>query len=102
MFHQFDKDGGGSIDTSEIRAILDSIGRQSQIHCLNCGLYIILDLFIGLHPEDDELEAMISDVDSDNTGSVEFSEFVLLWKSIALAYKRKNRLVQLRRRSTDQ
>ena len=56
-FAAFDKDGGGSIDATELRALMASVG---QI------------------PTDDELHEMIRIADADGSGSVDFYEFVTL------------------------
>jgi len=56
-FDCFDKDGGGSIDTSELQKLMASIGQ---------------------HPTNEELHAMISMVDGDGTGDLSFEEFVTL------------------------
>ncbi|KAF6263019.1 flagellar outer dynein arm light chain 5 [Scenedesmus sp. NREL 46B-D3] len=53
-FNNFDKDGSGTIDVKELKAAL---GTMNQ------------------HPTDEELFVMIHDVDEDNSGEIEFSEF---------------------------
>eukprot|EP00899_Mesostigma_viride_P021922 jgi/Mesvir1/29731/Mv00960-RA.1 len=54
-FGRFDKDGSGTIDTSELRVTLQALGQN---------------------PTDEELFIMISQVDDDNSGEIEFSEFL--------------------------
>jgi len=56
-FAAFDNDGGGSIDATELKALMASVG---QI------------------PTDDELSEMIRIADADGSGSVDFYEFVTL------------------------
>jgi hypothetical protein len=80
LFDEFDTDGGGCVDAKEIRSILTTI---------------------GLHPSKIELERMIAAVDDENNGEVEFDEFLHLWEDIAWQHKYKNRMIQLRRKSTE-
>lgn len=80
MFNNFDKDGGGSIDNTEVRALLKTV---------------------GLHPSDEVLQKMIDEADDDHTGHVEFDEFLKLWEHIVWEFKWSNRVVELRRRSTE-
>eukprot|EP00656_Telonema_subtile_P042014 TRINITY_DN473_c0_g1_i3.p2 TRINITY_DN473_c0_g1~~TRINITY_DN473_c0_g1_i3.p2 ORF type:complete len:129 (-),score=37.70 TRINITY_DN473_c0_g1_i3:51-437(-) len=54
-FHMFDKDGSGSIDRKEFRAVCESIGMQ---------------------PTDTELKLMLMDVDKNNSGDVDLEEFI--------------------------
>ncbi|KIZ06761.1 Dynein light chain, flagellar outer arm [Monoraphidium neglectum] len=53
-FQSFDKDGSGTIDVKELKAALSSMGQEMS---------------------DEELFVMIHDVDEDNSGEIEFSEF---------------------------
>ncbi|EEH59800.1 flagellar outer dynein arm light chain 5 [Micromonas pusilla CCMP1545] len=54
-FNKFDKDGSGTIDASELKATLNAVGQS---------------------PSDEEIFQMISQVDDDNSGEIEFSEFL--------------------------
>ena len=56
-FAAYDKDGGGSIDSTELKALMASVGQV---------------------PTDDELAEMIRIADADGSGSVDFYEFVTL------------------------
>jgi len=56
-FTLFDKDGGGTIDASELKEVLASVGQM---------------------PTDAELADMISAVDADGTGDIDFTEFAAL------------------------
>ena len=56
-FNMFDKDGGGSIDASELKELLASVGQM---------------------PTDAELAEMIQAVDADGTGDIDFLEFATL------------------------
>ena len=56
-FRQFDKDGGGSIDASELKALMASVGQV---------------------PTDEEVEEMVRIADADGSGSIDFPEFVTL------------------------
>jgi len=53
----FDKDGGGTIDARELGAVMNSLGQ---------------------HPTDAELRCMISQVDRDMNGEIEFGEFLAM------------------------
>jgi len=55
LFDHFDTDGGGSISTEELGAIVRKLGQN---------------------PTDGDLEAMVDEVDEDNSGEIEFDEFV--------------------------
>jgi len=56
-FNSFDKDGGGSIDSKELKDLMASVGQN---------------------PTDDELAEMIRIADADGTGDIDFAEFVTL------------------------
>merc|ERR1719471_2658749 len=57
MFMMFDKDGDGTVSTKELGAVMRSI---------------------GLYPTEEELEEMIDEADKDDSGTVDFFEFVNL------------------------
>lgn len=54
-FSLFDVDGSGSIDTSELKSVMTSLGQKMT---------------------DEELEQMIKNVDADGSGTVDFAEFL--------------------------
>ncbi|GAQ84349.1 calmodulin [Klebsormidium nitens] len=54
-FSRFDRDGSGTIDATELRATLEALGQK---------------------PTDEELFLMIAQVDEDNSGEIEFPEFL--------------------------
>ncbi|KAI9009657.1 calmodulin mutant SYNCAM15, partial [Gaertneriomyces semiglobifer] len=54
-FNLFDRDKSGAIDLHELGAVIQSL---------------------GMHATEAELRAMIANVDFDNTGTVEFDEFL--------------------------
>mmetsp|Transcript_9428 Transcript_9428/g.42924 ORF Transcript_9428/g.42924 Transcript_9428/m.42924 type:complete len:148 (-) Transcript_9428:895-1338(-) len=54
-FNKFDKDGSGTIDASELKATLNAMGQN---------------------PTEEEIFQMISQVDDDNSGEIEFAEFL--------------------------
>jgi len=56
-FAAFDRDGGGSIDATELKQLMASVGQV---------------------PSDEELHEMIRIADADGSGSVDFCEFVTL------------------------
>jgi len=56
-FRQFDSDGGGSIDASELKELMISVGQS---------------------PSDEEVLEMVRIADADGSGSVDFNEFVTL------------------------
>lgn len=56
-FRRFDSNSSGSIDATELKALMNSIGQ---------------------HPTDDEVADMVSRADADGSGSVDFYEFVTL------------------------
>ena len=56
-FSAYDRDGGGSIDAKELKALMASVGQV---------------------PSDDELQEMIRIADADGSGEVDFYEFVTL------------------------
>ena len=53
-FALFDKDGDGTMDTSELGTVLRSLGQN---------------------PSEEELQQMIADVDEDGSGAIDFNEF---------------------------
>jgi len=55
MFREFDKDGSGEIDRSELDAVFEEMGK---------------------HFSDDELQRMIGLVDKDQTGTMDYEEFI--------------------------
>lgn len=56
-FNLFDKDGDGTISTAELGTVMRSMGQN---------------------PTEQELTEMISEVDNDDSGSIEFPEFLKL------------------------
>uniref|UniRef100_A0A7S0I9G7 EF-hand domain-containing protein n=1 Tax=Micromonas pusilla TaxID=38833 RepID=A0A7S0I9G7_MICPS len=54
-FNKFDKDGSGTIDALELKATLNAMGQN---------------------PTEEEIFQMISQVDDDNSGEIEFAEFI--------------------------
>ena len=56
-FNLFDKDGNGFINTNELDSVLRSLGQN---------------------PTEVELQEMISEIDSDGNGSVDFPEFLTM------------------------
>ena len=54
-FNTFDKDGSGTIDANELKATLEALGQS---------------------PTAEEIFLMISEVDEDNSGEIEFAEFL--------------------------
>ena len=63
IFNQFDKDGTGRIDRFELRVVLERIFHSE----------------LGQRPTEEELFSMINEVDENNTGKIEFSEFLKLY-----------------------
>ena len=56
-FNSFDEDGGGSIDTGELQAVLKSLGQEAT---------------------QEELDKLIAVADTDGSGDIDFLEFVVL------------------------
>eukprot|EP00931_Biecheleriopsis_adriatica_P103869 TRINITY_DN78659_c0_g1_i1.p2 TRINITY_DN78659_c0_g1~~TRINITY_DN78659_c0_g1_i1.p2 ORF type:complete len:149 (+),score=58.65 TRINITY_DN78659_c0_g1_i1:88-534(+) len=54
-FNTFDQDGSGTIDTQEMKLLLEAIGEA---------------------PSEEELFRFMADVDEDGTGEIEFAEFL--------------------------
>jgi len=54
-FNTFDRDGSGTIDTQEMKLLLEAIGEA---------------------PTEEELFRFMTDVDEDGTGEIEFAEFL--------------------------
>ena len=54
-FERFDKDGSGTIDVWELRQVLEAMGQK---------------------PTEEELFQMISEVDDNMSGSIDFGEFL--------------------------
>lgn len=59
-FEMFDKDGDGTISPAELEAVMNSIGMQ---------------------PTAEEIAEMIADVDEDQSGSIDFDEFLVMMKT---------------------
>jgi Ca2+-binding EF-hand superfamily protein len=59
VFTMFDSDGSGSIDASELRVAMRTMG---------------FDIF------EEEASKMISDLDADGSGSIDFEEFLFMMK----------------------
>lgn len=56
-FQLFDKDGGGTISIKELKQVFDALGQ---------------------HPSEEEVQNMISEVDEDGSGEIDFEEFLKL------------------------
>ena len=54
-FDLFDADGSGSIDSGELKTAMRAL---------------------GFEPEDDEIQKMISDIDGDASGTIDYTEFL--------------------------
>ena len=54
-FSKFDRDGSGTIDATELKATLQALGQN---------------------PTEEEVFLMIAEVDDDNSGEIEFAEFL--------------------------
>lgn len=71
----FDHDGSGQIDSSELEAILERLGRDpaegTQLHFFKAPEFICLLT----------ADEMLRDVDPDRSGKITFEEFVELMKS---------------------
>eukprot|EP00574_Skeletonema_japonicum_P003347 CAMPEP_0201726590 /NCGR_PEP_ID=MMETSP0593-20130828/9952_1 /ASSEMBLY_ACC=CAM_ASM_000672 /TAXON_ID=267983 /ORGANISM="Skeletonema japonicum, Strain CCMP2506" /LENGTH=150 /DNA_ID=CAMNT_0048218103 /DNA_START=75 /DNA_END=527 /DNA_ORIENTATION=+ len=63
-FNMFDVDGGGSISRDELKGVMKKLGSD---------------------PTDDEIQAMISSVDDNGDGEIDFEEFLVL-----MSAKKKN------------
>ncbi|OMJ92473.1 hypothetical protein SteCoe_4818 [Stentor coeruleus] len=72
IFSQFDKDGTGRIDRFELRVVLE---RKSYIE-------------MGQKPTEEELFSMINEVDENNTGKIEFYEFLKVYEKNQKAHDR--------------
>jgi len=59
-FEMFDKDGDGTISPKELEDVMNSI---------------------GLQPTAEEIAEMIADVDEDQSGSIDFDEFLVMMKT---------------------
>ncbi|KAL4238367.1 hypothetical protein ACF0H5_003077 [Mactra antiquata] len=68
-FNIFDKDGNNSISCSELKTVLESLGK---------------------HPTDEEIEEMIEAVDENGNGEIEFEEFIELMENDHLAMSSEN------------
>jgi calmodulin len=55
IFDLVDTDGGGTISKDELRTLMETL---------------------GLHPTEEELDAMMTEVDEDGSGDIDFDEFV--------------------------
>lgn len=56
-FQLFDKDGGGTVSTKELKQVFEALDQ---------------------HPTDEDILAMISEVDKDGSGEIDFNEFLQL------------------------
>jgi len=55
LFHEFDKDGSGQIDRSELDSVFDELGKDFS---------------------EDELQRMIQLADEDSSGTINYEEFI--------------------------
>lgn len=60
VFATFDRDGDGTVDASELGAVMGSL---------------------GVNPSDAEIQQMIDEVDTDGNGTIDFGEFCALMVS---------------------
>jgi len=63
VFRRFDKDGSGFIDVGELAAMMEAM---------------------GMEPDDDELDAAIEELDTDESGRISWDELRAWWERRAL------------------
>merc|ERR1712186_157354 len=68
-FHEFDRDASGNINTSELGAVMRSLGEN---------------------PTGMELETIINEFDEDGNGNIEFPEFLTMMARKAKDQREKN------------
>ena len=66
-FNQYDKDRSGTIDQFELKSVLEAMGQE---------------------PTDEDTFAMITELDDDNSGTIDFAEFL----KVVLVQKVRRRL----------
>jgi Ca2+-binding EF-hand superfamily protein len=71
VFEMFDADNSGTLDIGELRDVMHSI---------------------GLAPEEWEIRAMIAEVDDDNSGEIEWAEFLYLMSKKTVDAENQSRL----------
>lgn len=72
-FAVFDKNGDGEISAAELGAVMRSL---------------------GLQPTDRELDDMVHEVDTDNTGTIDIEEFLALMSHVASPADTESELLQ--------
>jgi calmodulin len=71
VFKMFDADGSGTLDVGELRDVMKSI---------------------GLAPQEWEIKAMIAEVDGDDSGQIDWSEFLYLMSKKTVDAENQQRL----------
>ena len=81
-FLAFDKDRSGTIDVWELRQVLEAMGKSLKVLLVFSLRSTLTILFApGQAPTEDELFHMISEVDENMSGSIDFGEFVKVVES---------------------
>jgi len=80
IFLMFDDDGDETIGVEELAQILKSLGQV-------------------MSPQD--VQKLFDQMDDDGSGNIEFEEFMELWEEILLKVREQDRLITLRRKSSN-
>ena len=70
-FSKFDRDGSGTIDATELKATLQALGQN---------------------PTEEEVFLMIAEVDDDNSGEIEFAEFLRVIETEVRILREENKI----------
>lgn len=80
IFLMFDDDGDETVGVEELEQILKSLGQIVSKQ---------------------EVQKLFDSMDDDGSGSIEFEEFMLLWENILRKVREQDRLITLRRKSSN-
>ena len=85
-FTKFDVDGGGAIDAAELGKLIRVLGYVMRIYCNDKREDFIYQTF-RLNPTDDEVELIKREIDEDESGEIDFEEFleIMNCKTLRLA-----------------
>ena len=81
FFEEMDNDGSGLLDRDEVKQLLVKLGKSRAICLLLVivGPILTVCVIVGRMVDDEELSSIMHEMDRDDSGEVDLSEFLTWW-----------------------